>query len=255
MNRYMLGTDGCTAFGRLHGRELKERICEFGEVVMWYIPRRVRGKLDVRWRYGLFLGRSPNSDENVLGLPNGKVIRARAMLRVVIHARWSNERFDAVNMSPIKERLHRSTIDEIETQQQPHDQSRAPIGDGAEQRWVQITRADVAKHGATTGCPTCAAHLGGHHERARCLKHTETCRERLYDALRADNSIKIKLADDAGGERTKTKHASDASASSPSPPTTGSPCFRSPGASSSTAPPTPLASSGSNLDTHKITRP
>ena len=54
LNKYMLGTDGFTSMGRLHGKEIRERICEFGEVVLWYIPIRLRGKLDVRWRYGFF---------------------------------------------------------------------------------------------------------------------------------------------------------------------------------------------------------
>ena len=55
LNEYVLGSDGCTAYSRLHGKDTRERICEFAEVVLWYVPVRLRGKLGVRWRYGLFI--------------------------------------------------------------------------------------------------------------------------------------------------------------------------------------------------------
>ena len=55
LNKYSLGTDGRTAYGRLHGAETKERICQFGERILWFVPKRLRGKLDQRYRYGIFL--------------------------------------------------------------------------------------------------------------------------------------------------------------------------------------------------------
>ena len=58
LNKFHLDSDGRTAYGRLHGREAKERICEFGERVMWLVPKKLRSKLDQRRRYGIFVGRS-----------------------------------------------------------------------------------------------------------------------------------------------------------------------------------------------------
>ena len=54
LNKYQLGTDGRTAYGRLHGRETHERLCEFGEKVLWFIPKHLRAKADQPWRYGIF---------------------------------------------------------------------------------------------------------------------------------------------------------------------------------------------------------
>ena len=54
LNKYALGSDGHTPWGRLHGQEGRERICEFGECIMWYVPKKMRSKLDQRWRYGFF---------------------------------------------------------------------------------------------------------------------------------------------------------------------------------------------------------
>ena len=46
LNKFHLGDDGRTAYGRLHGREGRERICEFGETIMWFVPKKLRSKLD-----------------------------------------------------------------------------------------------------------------------------------------------------------------------------------------------------------------
>ena len=39
LNKYALDSQGRTAYGRLHGREGLEKICEFGERVMWFVPK------------------------------------------------------------------------------------------------------------------------------------------------------------------------------------------------------------------------
>ena len=53
LNKFAIGSDGKTAYGRLHGREGRERICEFGERIMWYVPKKMRAKLDQRWISGI----------------------------------------------------------------------------------------------------------------------------------------------------------------------------------------------------------
>ena len=57
LNIFHFDSEGRTAYGRLHGREGHERICEFGEQIMWCVPKRLRSKLDQRWRYGAFLSK------------------------------------------------------------------------------------------------------------------------------------------------------------------------------------------------------
>ena len=34
LSKYMIGPDGRTGYGRLHGKEVTERICEFGESIL-----------------------------------------------------------------------------------------------------------------------------------------------------------------------------------------------------------------------------
>ena len=91
LNRFQRGSDGRTPYDRLHGRAGHERVCEFGEMVMWSVPKKLRSKLDQRWGYGMCLGRSLRSDQNFIGLNSGDVICARAMVRVVLNLRWSSD--------------------------------------------------------------------------------------------------------------------------------------------------------------------
>ena len=48
LNKFHLDKEGRTAYGRLHGREGHERICESGERIMWFVPKKLRGKVDQR---------------------------------------------------------------------------------------------------------------------------------------------------------------------------------------------------------------
>ena len=53
------------------------------ETMLWFVPKRLKAKADQPWRYGVFLGRALGSDQNMIGLPGGDVVRARAMVRRV----------------------------------------------------------------------------------------------------------------------------------------------------------------------------
>ena len=118
LNSYALGSDGKTPYGRLHGREGRERMCEFGERIQWYVPKKMRSKLDQRWRYGIFLGRSMSSDQNFIGLANGDVVCARAIVRLVPSVRWDMSRIAAITVSPFE--FKSKNQDLIETDAEPH---------------------------------------------------------------------------------------------------------------------------------------
>ena len=53
LSKFALGSDGQTADGRLHGRERRERICEFGERILRYVPKTMRPKIHQRWNMEL----------------------------------------------------------------------------------------------------------------------------------------------------------------------------------------------------------
>ena len=236
LNKYQIGKDCKSAYCRLHGKESKERICEFGENILWFIPKRLRGKADRRFGYGVFLGRALGSDQNFVGRSGGTVVRARAIVRRIPSARWDAQRLLAISTTPLTEKCR--YLDLLEQQERPHahdptdeiDDVAVPESSGP--RGLKITPKYLRNHGFSEGCPRCSCHEQSNHRRARFHKHTEACRQRLYSQLRAAGSDKICLADDS---RTASKHFPKEPNASDSPVETGPPDLPPPA-----APPTPV---------------
>ena len=205
MNKFSLGPDGRTAYGRLHGREGRERMCEFGERIMWFVPNKLRAKLDQRWRYGVFLGRSMSSDQNFVGLANGEVVCARAIVRLVPGLRWDPDKIGAISITPFdfKTRGH----DKIEEDPDPHSHPEPKPMDSevTVSRRLKIFDSDVKKFGYTDRCPRCDFARKGQLIRARGVSHSEECRNRLYDAMREAGVEKMKRADMEDPARTKVQ--------------------------------------------------
>ena len=98
----------------MHGRETIDRVAEFGEQIMWYVPVARRSKMDLRWRYGIFLGRALHTDHNYIGLYDGSITTARAITRVTEDIRWD---FAAVN------RICGSMLDMVKTHDSAEEES------------------------------------------------------------------------------------------------------------------------------------
>lgn len=50
--------DGSTGYQKLHGVSARGRKTEFGETVLYAIPKHHRRKLDAKWKLGVLLGRA-----------------------------------------------------------------------------------------------------------------------------------------------------------------------------------------------------
>ena len=194
LNRCVLGTDGRTAWGRLHGKESTEKICQFGEKVLWYVPKKQRAKLDVRWRHGIFLGRSMSSDQNFIGLPDGSVTGARAMIRLVAKKRWDTEKIGNISAMPMEVKTR--NLDIIEQGPDPHAHaSQEPDQDQDDpnpisRRRIQITWQHLQDYGYTPNCHRCSLHRQGLHARAKHSRHNEACRSRMYqEVLARDKTV------------------------------------------------------------------
>ena len=206
LNKYKLDNEGRTAYGRLHGREGIEKVCEFGEVVMWYVPKKIRAKLDQRWRYGVVLGRSLSSDQNYIGLNNGDVVCARAIVRVVMGIRWNADRVSKIHTTPITFKSTSQDLIEEETEPHAHPDPSADVEDIQRQtRRVPLFDADVKKHGFTDGCLRCRYLREGRTTMAKGVRHSEECRDRIYEALRAAGAHKIKRADMSDSSRAQAR--------------------------------------------------
>ena len=205
LNKFSLGPDGQTPYGRLHGREGQERICEFGERIMWYVPKKLRSKLDQRWRYGVFLGRSMASDQNFVGLANGDVVCARAIVRLIPETRWDADRIGAIRITPFEFKTKAQDIVEEDPDPHSHPEPKSSDADPRAPRRLKIYDKDLGTFGYTSGCQRCDCVRKGQLLRARNLKHNEECRKRLYEAMREAGVEKIKRADEEGLSRTQTR--------------------------------------------------
>ena len=55
-NRHVCNDDGTTPYEATHGQRSRGKMTEFGERFVYDVPKRLRAKLDLRFRIGVFLG-------------------------------------------------------------------------------------------------------------------------------------------------------------------------------------------------------
>ena len=172
--------------------------------MFYYVPKRLRAKLDLRFRIGVFLGNSQNSNEAFIGIGNGNVIKSRSVVRVVASQRWSKEAISKIVGIP--GRLTPQGIEDIgpniEEVVDPHANKDEAIGidddDGADliddrsmqqiDRQIRITLKDCQRFGFTEGCHRCLdLEAGAYRTNSH---HNDNCRLRMYLAFRDANTAK-----------------------------------------------------------------
>ena len=197
LNKYVKNDDGCTPYEDLHGHPCRERLVEFGERVLFHIPKVRRAKLDLRWASGVFLGTTMSSNECWIGLANGNVTRARSIMRLTPERRWSMERIQNITGTP----LHPNPLDT------EHDLDRLPDHhanaddtlrdadadapgepEGRARPRLRITLRDLNKYGFTEGCPRCTDLQAG--KLRTNSHHSAQCRERVEAALQFEDAPK-----------------------------------------------------------------
>ena len=79
-NKLQPGLDGLTPFQRLRGRPFRGELLPFGVPVLHRLSGKMQGGvLTDRWLSGAWLGKTADSDEHLVALGNGNVIRARCV--------------------------------------------------------------------------------------------------------------------------------------------------------------------------------
>ena len=87
-NRNATNAEGKSPYEHRHGRRSKGRTAEFWENVLYYEPKKLRAKLSLRWRVGIFLGTADRSNEAYIGTCSGNVVKSRSITRVVEGSKW-----------------------------------------------------------------------------------------------------------------------------------------------------------------------
>ena len=210
-NRHSTNSEGRTPYESRHGRRSHGRTAEFGERVMYYVPKKLRSKLDLRWRVGVFLGTATRSNEAYVGTRSGNVVRSRSICRVVEENKWSREALFRVTGSPARPCPNPNGAQDhawIESEMDPHaaavdvEVEQKNAGDGAIQAdgvednrnapRVRITQRDLNRYGYSNNCPRCRELQRGRHLTKE--KHSEECRLRIYGQYEANDDPKWKLA-------------------------------------------------------------
>ena len=99
-NRHVCNDEGTTPYEYIHGQRSRGKLAEFGEQVFYYIPKKLRAKLNLRFRLGTFLGNSQSSNEAYVATAAGDVIRTRSIVRVVAPSRWSKDAISGIKGTP-----------------------------------------------------------------------------------------------------------------------------------------------------------
>ena len=202
-NRIVCNSDGKTPFETIHGQRWRGRMVEFGEQVFYFVPKRLRAKLNLRWRLGTFLGNSQATNECYVAAANGDVVKTRSITRVVEGSRWSAQAVLKIRGTPSCFRPSSPTDSDaaIEELLDPHANAdndpdlMDAMDDEQEkarhQKQIRITQKDLATFGYTEGCRRCdEMRRGVSHKNSKCRDHTDECRLRLYLAYKEGNHEK-----------------------------------------------------------------
>ena len=101
INKFKIGHDGRTAHERLKGKTSKGVIHEFGSVILHRIPEKPQGGLMMeRWVQGVWLGKRFTTDEHVIPLENGKVVRTRNVQPKSLEDGWKFDEIDKIKGQP-----------------------------------------------------------------------------------------------------------------------------------------------------------
>ena len=218
MNKHAVNQSGFTPYEELHGKRARERRVEFGERIFYSLPKKGRGKLDPRWKLGVYLGHAECTNEVFMGINNGNVIKARSMVRVVEESRWKKEVIQRIqgtpaDMKPVVD--DHPTADEIEGAENPHEFNQEDIeppprppdepdepgpdeqqddqDQGPPWRRVRITQKDIKDGGGYTGgCPRCADLEYGLVKSKK--SHNDECRQRYYNIFQDKANAKWRRA-------------------------------------------------------------
>ena len=195
-NRYQLGTDGKTAMQRLKVKRCMQSSVEFAQHIMFWVVGKVQGgMMKERWMSGLYLGKRPGSEENLVMTEEGKVVRARAIKEM--HKTLRMEALDKLMGTPHDPV---GTLRAAVRDERRGDELVAPeVEDDSKYlpKRVQITKPIIEQFGPTSGCRKCQAVMSNN-KGYQFVHHTTECRDRLTELMRQDERFRrlVEAADE-----------------------------------------------------------
>ena len=187
-------SDGITAYQRLRGRSFGSKLLGFGECCLYMLQRKsqdrsLEGTLGSKWKEGIFLGYSRDSNEYLLWCSESKgVVRARSIQRKPESQRYDPELLGQVNQRP-QDMFYRASAapsgrrepqDDLDERLAPEDEPPKTRITG--QHDLRVTLQDLKDFGYTElGCQRCD-HIRAHgHGRDCVYAHSAACRSRIKE--------------------------------------------------------------------------
>ena len=197
-NRHVCNPDGQTPYEAIHGQRFKGKLVEFGERCFYYVPKRMRSKLNLRWRVGTFVGNAQSTNEAYVAVSNGDVLKSRSIVRVIQPSRWDKDAIMNIRGVPHQFRMSEEVQDDayIEELNDPHANAdgqvtpqhgpkpvdKPPLSqEEVDKVDIRITQPDLDRFGYSDDCPRCRdlENTGKSNRR-----HNDSCRLRLYMAYK-----------------------------------------------------------------------
>ena len=189
-NKFHVYADGKTSFEKVKGKKHRGEFLEFGQKVLHKVPGKPRGGLmATRWLPGIWLGKRFSSEEHIVAMDGGKVVRARAVRSLPEASMWCKDEVMGVIGVPWQPsgtmdgdgsrlpEVPRVTIREEEEEEAPKVRS------------AKIMPKHIVKVGYTKGCPKCTDLRNGTQELTR-RGHSVECRKRIEEELRNDEELR-----------------------------------------------------------------
>ena len=198
LSRSEVKEDGKTALQRMKGRKTTGVLTNFGETVLFKMPRtRVTiGDFEDRFSEGTWVGLAVRSGEHVVANAHG-TFRTGAIMRKPADARWSAELLRNIRGSPKEPRPGSNSSKIPVFVKYDADGPRAdkrfeprPAAH-ADPRQMYIYKKDIEKHGPTGGCAACSSMEKRGHSRG--YAHSSECRLRFEELVKESESGRRRL--------------------------------------------------------------
>jgi len=189
-NKYHVFKDGRTSYENVKGKRHRGEMLEFGQKILHRIPGKPQGGLmSQRWMPGVWLGKRYSTEEHVIAMEDGRVVRARAVRSLPAASMWGKEEVMNVIGVPWKP----AGVVEGDGERLP-DVPRVIIEETEEvedvkARGFKILPRHLVKVGHTKGCPKCLDLRNGTGDLSR-RAHSTQCRKRVEEELQKDEEMR-----------------------------------------------------------------
>ena len=217
------GDDGLTAWQRHTGkREVPRKYAPWGEKILWLEGSKKKVQVSEKWHDGIFLGLVDETEEAIVGTPNG-CFKARSIRRRPAEECRDPLFFNSVVGLPWKlqpgspdgaEQVDAPVALKLDVQPAEIELPRVyPSARGPSRVYIRAS-VELKKYGFTTGCLGCDAVQLGTAQRP----HNEECRARIIKRMAEDPELLHRVLEAELRKVVVDEAAQDASAAAAPPP-------------------------------------